>query len=483
MYGNPLLNPFTELLSTGAFLTVGHRKLLAELAGVISQDKYEGRELHGMPSVGKSTLLRRVVGDDYLSPLHKQFLEPYLDKPQRVFTIYVSGWIKSIHPIVLIYREYSRRIQGYSAWLATVDAEFANNPLPEIGGTTGLNSNDVEQALDLLESHLLTMYDAGIRVVMVLDEFDSDWAFGALKPLEATRITAWRQYLSLICATERLLEDVNPEARKIMSPLFKRMAMRQVAYLSPDEVKALMSNILGDANDKIPQDDINALIDLAGGFPYLLLLGGQTLWELRDRLGMMPSPDRPLDGPMLALWRESLGQEYNRIFSIYYDWVPPARQALLLRMAQAGSPVPLSEFGEGEPKSHLAWLEKYGLVRFNGEQDHAVLFSPLFGEYILSQADGLGHDTASSAAPALPRQQADLYATFRGRPNEPLSYTELGSAVWGWPAGRRDEEIDEDEKRKIHLAIHKLRAELERTGRGERIVNVRKRGYRYEPGL
>lgn len=122
--------------------------------------------------------------------------------------------------------------------MPTIDEAFVQNPLPELGDLAGPDSNDIEQALDLLESHLLAMRDAGIRVVMVLDDFDSDWAFGALTPNEAKRITAWRQYLSLICATERLLEDVNPEARKIMSPLFKRLTMRQVANLSPGEVKA-----------------------------------------------------------------------------------------------------------------------------------------------------------------------------------------------------------------------------------------------------
>ena len=55
--------------------------------------------------------------------------------------------------------------------------------------------------------------------------------------------------------------------------------------------------------------------------------------------------------------------------------------------------------------------------------------------------------------------------------------------MWEWPAGRRAEEIDEAEKAKIQLAVHKLRVELERSGRGDRIVNVRKRGYRYEPAL
>lgn len=481
MYGNPLLNPFTELLATGAFLTVGHRKLLAELAGVISQDEYEGRQLHGMPNVGKSPLLRRIAGDGFLSPLHDQFLEPYRDQPQRVFTFYVSGWIKSIHPIALIYKEYTRRFRGYSAWLPTIDEAFVQNPLPELGDLAGPDSNDIEQALDLLESHLLAMRDAGIRVVMVLDDFDSDWAFGALTPNEAKRITAWRQYLSLICATERLLEDVNPEARKIMSPLFKRLTMRQVANLSPGEVKALMDNILDGAKEKLPPNDVEQLILYSGGFPYLLLVGGQTLWELRDRLRILSSPDRPLEGSVLAIWRASLSQEFSRVFSVYYDWMSPERQALLLEMARAGSSVALSRFDEGEARSHLSWLEKYGLIRINEEQDQGTLFSPLFRDFLLS-LDAQTPAEETGQMPALPRQQADLYTTFRGRPNEPLSYTELGSAVWGWPAGRRDEEIDEDEKRKIHLAIHKLRAELERTGRGERIVNVRKRGYRYEPG-
>ena len=481
MYGNPLLNPFTTLLSTGTILPTGREVRLAELAAVISQEQHENRDLHGLPNVGKSALLRQVVGDQFLSPLHEQFLEPYRSKPQRLFILYVSGWIESIHPIVLIYREYFRRFQAYQAWIRKIDPAFREKGLPPLAEPAEGAPPDAKQALDLLEGHLWALRDAGIRVVLLLDDFDSPWAFGKLSVDEAARVNSWRDYFSLICTTERLLEDVNREARKKMSPLFKRLTQRHVGDLSPDGAARFVRAALGDARDMLPEDDVRLLIELSGGFPLLLLLGGQALWELRDRLGLLESPDRPLPGPMRAFLRARLAQEFSRTFHSYYETLAPVRQAVLLEMARVGR-LPTDSLSDDEAyASHLSWLENYGLVRIT--DGYVDLFSPLFREFLLSgvAAPETSDPAAVRPEPDLPRQQADLYDTFRNRPGEPLSYVELGQAVWEWPAERRDEEIDEAEKRKIHLAVHKLRAELERAGRGDRIVNVRKRGYRYEP--
>ena len=76
--------------------------------------------------------------------------------------------------------------------------------------------------------------------------------------------------------------------------------------------------------------------------------------------------------------------------------------------------------------------------------------------------------------------QSSLYDVFRSRPGEVLTFEELGRRVWSWTLSLGDEPSERD-KRKIHIAVSKLRRELEESDTGERIVNLRALGYRFEP--
>ncbi len=252
----------------------------------------------------------------------------------------------------------------------------------------------------------------------------------------------------------------------------------------PGEAERFLYAVLETQNDTLseadritlPGSEIAEVVALAGGFPYLLLLGGRVVWELRRELGLLERPDDLLPDSARADLMNRLADIFARSFDVYYRNLSEERREVLLDLARRGE-IPGAAMQEyGRRTQHLGWLTKYGLVTMRTNGDRAI-FSPLFRDYLLSVIN----DLSPSRAQDLPRQQAGLYETFRKRPGEPLTYVELGQAVWEWPAERRDEEIDETEKRKIHLAVHKLRAELERAGSGDRIVNVRNRGYRYEP--
>ncbi len=88
---------------------------------------------------------------------------------------------------------------------------------------------------------------------------------------------------------------------------------------------------------------------------------------------------------------------------------------------------------------------------------------------------------AARPAPSVAKP-ADAAATPAVPPRAPAIEANSAAAdmVWRWPADRQREPTGE-EKRKIRIAVSKLRRQLEILGTGERITNMRARGYRFEP--
>ena len=467
MYRNPPTNPFSLFLSRGDFVPIGREEVLDEIARVITQLPPDDRDLHSLPQMGKTTLLRYVAGPQFLARYRDKFIKPFNEHPERIFFIFVSGWNASTHPFLVLYHEYYR---AWRAWQPQ-HPELADLPLP------GLAARDAAHALSLLEPHLWGLHQRGFRPVILFDDFAGESAFGALDLDETARLGLWKDYCALIFSTERLLEEVNPQAKG--SPLFKRLTQTQLRSMLPEEAEEFLRVVDDGA---LPDAEIAEVVAVAGGFPYLLMLGGRVVWELRRELGLLEQPAVLLpDGARLDLMTR-LREAFDRTFDLYFHSLNDERRDVLLDLARRGE-IPGEAMQEIDRRTqHLGWLTKYGLVAMRPNGDR-VLFSPLFRDFLLAMDAAASAEVDTERGPELPPQQADLYDTFRRRPGEPLSYAELGQAVWEWPAGRRAEEIDEAEKAKIQLAVHKLRVELERSGRGDRIVNVRKRGYRYEPAL
>jgi len=467
MYRNPPTNPFSLFLSRGDFVPIGREEVLDEIARVITQLPPDDRDLHSLPQMGKTTLLRYVAGPQFIARYRDKFIKPFNEHPERIFFIFVSGWNASTHPFLVLYHEYYR---AWRAWQPQ-HPELADLPLP------GLAARDAAHALSLLEPHLWGLHQRGFRPVILFDDFAGESAFGALDLDETARLGLWKDYCALIFSTERLLEEVNPQAKG--SPLFKRLTQTQLRSMLPEEAEEFLRVVDDGA---LPDAEIAEVVAVAGGFPYLLMLGGRVVWELRRELGLLEQPAVLLpDGARLDLMTR-LREAFDRTFDLYFRSLNDERRDVLLDLARRGE-IPGEAMQEIDRRTqHLGWLTKYGLVAMRPNGDR-VLFSPLFRDFLLAMDAAASAEVDTERGPELPPQQADLYDTFRRRPGEPLSYAELGQAVWEWPAGRRAEEIDEAEKAKIQLAVHKLRVELERSGRGDRIVNVRKRGYRYEPAL
>lgn len=455
------MNPFSLFLSRGDFVSIGREEVLEEIARVITQVPPDDRDLHSLPQMGKTTLLRYIASQEFIKNYRDKFIKPFDRQPERLFFVNVSGWNAGTHPYIVLYHEYYRQYQLYQRQ----HPELAHLSLAEPA------ARDAGHALNLLEPHLWALHQNGFRPVILFDDFASELAFGVLDLDETTRLGLWKDFCALIFATEQLLEDVNPKAKG--SPLFKRLTQTQIRAMLPEEADAFLRAVLEEHGGALPKEDIDEVVSVAGGFPYLIMLGGRVVWDLRRELGLLEEAGTPLPDGVMSDLSSRLYDVFHRTFDLYYRSLSAARRDVLLDLAQRGTLEGAAMQQISKQTQHVGWLTKYGLVSMKPNGDR-VLFSPLFRKFLNTLAES---SPPAETEPELPPLQAELYDTFRRHPNKDLSYGDLGQAVWAL----RPDNLEDAEKRKIHLAIHKLRAELKRAGRGDRIVNVRKRGYRYEP--
>ena len=468
-------NPFSSFLSSGVFLPDGREEILAEIAHVITLPQPDDRELHGLPGTGKTSLLRYVYSPEFIHTYREDFLGIFALQPHRLFILYIAGWIESIHPYVLLYREY------FNAYQSFYDRMTVDHPEIELPEPIGVDVADLDggHAFALMEPHLRRLDKSGIRTVMLLDDFDSDLAYKRLDAEQTARLSSWNGYCSLILATERRLESVNRESKG--SPLYKRLPEIPFRDMLPEEADIFLRRVLALENRGLPDEDIKCLIEWAGGFPYLLLLAGRALWDLRRRTGLTTSPDTPLPETVIPYLNQRLMSEFSRMFEQYMKNLDTEQRLILAELARQGS-LPMDIEAMGRQDSRLAGLEQYGLVDLNVD-GRVTLFSPLFRKFLLDQSSSpaaLATKLDAEGEPSLTELQANLYNVLRSKPDEVVTFEELGEKVWSWPSDSRREPSDED-KRKIHIAVSKLRRELEKSSTGERIVNLRARGYRFEP--
>ena len=467
MYGNP----FSEFLVSDDFLLIGRDGTLREVAQVITMANPDHRDLHGLAGMGKSNMLRYISGPEFIEEYKSAFLPPYNKQPYRLFRPYIAGWIEIIHPTIFLYREFAKAYRKFRADLQVEDPQVV---LPDLA-VEMRDDLGRDEAMSLMETmlHALSVQDIGVAIL--LDDFDSDLAYGRFNADEVARLTSWMDYCSFIVATERRLEDVNPAAKG--SPLYKRLTQTPVRELLPDEARAFLLAVLDRVGASLPGEDIENLVELVGGFSYLLILAGRELWELRRRMRLEKSPDG-LPEALKPYFEDSLSGELRRMFEVYYAGRTEVQRDLLRELGAKGS-LSLQTGGESRRYIQLMSLASYDLVKLDND-GRVFPFSPLFGRYLASLSAESVRPAPAGSAPALTRLQTDLYHLFRSRPREVLTFEELGRKFWSWPADSTWEPPEED-THKIRMAVSKLRRELEESATGERIVNVRSRGYRYEP--
>jgi hypothetical protein len=429
-------------------------------------------ELAGLPGMGKSTLLRYLAHPEGALAQHRAWLGGrYAQAPEGIFPICVEFRLcpADMHPFLYLSRRFHEEFAAYQQRVApALLAPDFRLPAPPAGPEPA--SADVAQTVNALEQATEALAEQGVRPVLLLDDFDV--AFARLDYEETTRLRPWRDSVAFVLVTEEPLHRVNPLA--VGSPFFQVLTPVYMDGLARAEAREMLEDPARRAGHPFPTEDVDAIVPLAGGHPYLLIRAGAALWDLRERLGLLAPPGPPLSGEQHAVLRGDLQTGFTRSFELYWARLEVSEQTALETLLHGGAGAPKSSH-----YASLSSLARKGLVAYDLEHGY-TFFSPLFAEFLRTRP-AVAPAPAAPPPPAEPPAALDLtgyegrlYDYLRLYPGRVCSFDELWDKVWEGP---RSAAGQDQIRRRMQVTVSRLRNKLKKAT-GEDVVSVRDQGYR-----
>ncbi len=434
----------------------GSPKLVRLILEQITFTPPHALELIGLVGMAKTTLLHYLANPHGAIEKYWDCLQaPYEQEPERLFMALIQfrTAAPATHSFVYLYQQFCAAYFDYSNRPAAARPALAD-PLPTLPRLDEAASPVV--AVDTMQSAIRQLVAHGIRPVLLLDDFDL--AFARLNEEETTRLRPWREDVAFVLVAEQPLDEVNPTAAG--SPFIQTLQMLAITGLSPAEARQMLEEPAAKAGCPFPAADLDVVLPYAGRHPYLLILTGRALWEMRARLQLLERPDTPLSEVHYQMLRGRLQNNFRRTFQRYGDLLTPL-QLQALRALIAGGEVNYAV---------LETLVTKGLVQYNAGGGYEP-FSPLFAEFLQSRPA----EPPLRSDLALTGTEDQLYDYLRHNADRVCPFDELARQVW-----RAADPNDADLRRRMQVTVSRLRKKLKATT-GEDISSVRDQGYRLLP--
>lgn len=432
----------------------------------ISGTPTRSMELIGLPGMGKSFLLRYLADPAGALGKNTRVLQPPYDKsPSLIFPLLVEFRVlpSDTHPFVYVYRRFREEFKKYreAADPALSELLSGREPLSD-AVVDGAEPRSSGEATAAMESMLLSLKGAGVRTAFLLDDFHL--ALKLLNKDETTKLRPWREAAAFILSTERRFDKVNMEAAG--SPFFQIMQVVPFAGLTGEGARRLLNAPAVDAGWPFNPDDIEFAIEHADGHPLLLILAGRALWDSRNILGYAKGKRAAVSKEHPDMLVSRFKGWFHPTFQMYWEHLDPEEHAALA--ASAGH----NENAPAERNPALHFLEQLGLVRFDPKEGRHRPFSTLFAEYIVERTSGGAKRQKGAGVSGI---EAHLLDYLEQHMNRPSSFEELAREVWGERGNGKKK--DELVRRRVQVAVSRLRKKLQESGTGD-IVSVREKGYR-----
>jgi hypothetical protein len=462
-----LPNPYATLLEYSPDHFYGHERTLKLLLEAVSgHPNPRHSELRGLSLMGKSAMLRYIADPAGALARHEKFLHASfrVEGTRRLLPVLVDFQALDLlpertHPFVYMYARLRETCE---------ETTRSGRPsLPDLS-PPGSPPTDAAAAISRMKLDLIRLEESGVRVVLLLDDFDV--AFERIKVTEAQLLRPWRELVAFVLTSGRRLEEVNPEAGG--SLFYQLLLPVTVGILDDASAKALIKEPAKSAGVRFPPEDVQQLLKISGNHPYLLILAGIALWQMREDYDLLRRPETPLPEKLLTSLYYSLRRDFFRTFDLYWEHLSGEEKAVLTTLADGGSP-------DVHLKEAASSLLDKGLIVYDLDSDNYRPFSEVLGEYVKSKSEATS--PAKVTAPNFTSLESSLYEYLRGRPEKVCTFDDLLADVWRV----EDDGVAEGAeqlRRKMQVTISRLRKKLKDLT-GEDITNVRDEGYRFRPAL
>ena len=419
-------------------------------------------ELVGLPGMGKTNLLRFLASstgaineEKYRILLPKTLNE----QPERLFFLLVEfkSLSKTKHPFVFIYERFHIAYSRYRENMLEI-FENLGEDLPNFHVENEIDEN---AALKLLERHFDQL--TGIWPVFLFDDFDD--VFREMKEHELTRLRPWASWASFVLSTSRRLDLVNPTTAT--SPFYTLMTCVRLNGLNKDESERLIDHLSKAEGYAFPQADKAFILDQAGGHPQLLTLAASVVWAERQKLDAL-TKNEPLSKKHHVHLTNLFRPEFQRCFKLYWSYMDPDEQQVLKKVAHR-------QRIDDKDKAAIGILILRGLIKYDSARKDYKPFAALFGEFLRDIAAHSGDQTKL----VLTGIETSLYQYLQRHANTTCTFEQLLDEVWSHVD--KHPGAKEQRRRRMQIAVSRLRSKLKEAATGEDILSIRDIGYRYSP--
>lgn len=373
-YGNPITDPARFF---------GRAREIEQVYARLRNVEFESSSLVGERRIGKTSLLY-YLADPSVRAAHG------LDPAQYVF-VYID--LQMVDRATTPARLWQRLLRQMGRHFQDVAIKSLVEELRQGEPLDNFALADLFDEID----------DKGVRVVLLLDEFENVTANENFGPdfFYGLRSLAIHHNLALITSSRRELIELTHSEQIRSSPFFNIFANINVRLLAPDDTRQLVTRSLDGTGVSFTTRENETLLHLAGRHPYFIQAACHFLFET---YAQHLDPEARLKALDTEFRREAAPHFSDYWFnSDDHEKIVLTVLALLEREPEAGSvrtggrAFKLDQLRNLYARSEqtLSRLEKRALISAGG--DEYALFSAAFGEWIVSEltdtlSDPQGYD-------------------------------------------------------------------------------------------
>ncbi|HEX6293147.1 MAG TPA: winged helix-turn-helix domain-containing protein [Herpetosiphonaceae bacterium] len=438
------INPFARLLvSFDPSRFYGRALDTRTILLGVSSDEPRSFALHGVRTIGKTTLLKFVCHEQGAQARYRAALVHYgVDSDRPLRCVYINTY----------------KLDG-SAVVRTIYDDLLRLKL--IGAAE--DDTDPSALKDVLLSQLRASHaDGKERLVLCLDHFDQ--AFATLQLTDDAFLRSLTNYLALIIATERPLAELREDSSYV-SPLLNVLSPRVIGLLTRAEAHTLAEEPSAAAGVAFSREEVQFLVEGGGRQPYLLATLCEQYLDMRGEnpeLSERLTADTRVRQHVLA--RMEALAAVDELFTFFWGLLEDEQEKDTLFKIATGQEVDLDR-----EKAAINSLLQKALIFDDLGTGRYCVFAELFRNYVRrSHRTGIAH-----IADSLPPLDRRLFEYLLERPHRLCPIDELFAEVWGGPSTN---------KRPLEAAIHRIRGKIhELDPSWDYIQNVRGQGYQYVP--